>query len=96
MEQNFLKSILDRFYLLVSYSFTGTIQTQVISLKTTQSQTSRNPHAKKTILLLTRCALILTNKQNITGLTKFFKKYKLTEIKNCSKGFYHISDLLAQ
>ena len=90
------KSILDKCYLLVSYSFTGIIRTQVISLKTTQSQTSRNPHAIKTILLLTCCTLMLANKQNITGLTKFFQLYKLKEIKNCSKDFYHISGVLAQ
>ena len=90
------KSILGKCYLLVSYSFTGTIRTHVISLKTTQSQTSRNPHAKKNILLLTCCTLMLANKQNITGHSKFFQLYKLKEIKNCSKDFYHISGALAQ
>ena len=68
------------------------IQIKVVSLKTTQSQTSIDPHAKKT--LLTCFTLILTNQQNPIGSSKFFQVYKLEDI-NCSNRFYHILGVLA-
>ena len=71
------------------------MQIKFISVKTIQSETSRDPHGKKSMVVLTYFTLIWKIKQNITGLSKFFQLYKLKEIKICSKGFYDISGAFA-
>ena len=48
------------------------MQIKFISVKTIQSQTSRDPHGKKPMVVLTYFTLIWKTKQNITGLSKFF------------------------